>query len=520
MKRFLLSFLDSPKRVYVVFLDSLKKVKMDLEFLVLSGVYGAVLALIAIWIKLVIAEQKRIQSIKKEQGEKNRNENISNGAAGNDIPKILRSDECSSNEATSDEIDCCKEAATVSPRCDFVADYFNLISDLKPNEVRDLTQRTSESNENVHSQKSYDKQANNLTIYRANITEENALNMFVDFLKKHRNTDWSNWLKLPETVEDIYDLHEFYKILGRDEMTEFLSINNVNINKRNRTGWTPLHGAAFFGHFETVKDLIRSAAHVNSKDICGSSALHLAATNGHDETVKILIACGAEENSKNLQGSTPLHLAALCQGRDKTVKILIDLGADVNAKNRYGWTPLLNAAWMGRGETVKVLISSGADVNAKKDDGTTALYFAAKLGCDKTVKALIRSGAEVDSEKDTGSTPLHIAAELGHNQTVKILFRFGADINSKDNRGMTPLHLAAKSGHNKMVKTLIDRGAKMSAKDNDGCTALSFAIIKGDAETVKLLAAQKSFKTFKNCTFLPCYNQTKERVKMFMDKNS
>lgn len=98
------------------------------------------------------------------------------------------------------------------------------------------------------------------------------------FLNKHCETGWSNWLNLPEVVKDIYDLHEIFKVLGKqtignasfdlieytieliklfrsffvdlNEMTEIFRKNDMNINQKNLTGWTILHGAAFFGKFQ------------------------------------------------------------------------------------------------------------------------------------------------------------------------------------------------------------------------------------------------------------------------------
>jgi len=57
------------------------------------------------------------------------------------------------------------------------------------------------------------------------------------------------------------------------------------------------------GHKEIVELLIAKGADVNSKDKSGYTPLHGAAT---DVTVELLIAEGADVNAKGDDGSTPL----------------------------------------------------------------------------------------------------------------------------------------------------------------------------------------------------------------------
>ena len=58
---------------------------------------------------------------------------------------------------------------------------------------------------------------------------------------------------------------------------------------------TPLMGAAWFGHADTVVILLRHHADVNHKNRIGETALQLAKGHDHPDIVKLLIAAGAKE---------------------------------------------------------------------------------------------------------------------------------------------------------------------------------------------------------------------------------
>ena len=60
-------------------------------------------------------------------------------------------------------------------------------------------------------------------------------------------------------------------------------------NPDDRNGWTPLHWAAQFGHFEVCELLIANVIERNPEDIRGVTPLHSAASNGHIEVCELII---------------------------------------------------------------------------------------------------------------------------------------------------------------------------------------------------------------------------------------
>ena len=112
-------------------------------------------------------------------------------------------------------------------------------------------------------------------------------------------------------------------------------------------GHTPLVCAAEKGRLYIVKMLINKGANVNFKDITNVTALHGAAYFGHVEVCEFLIKkTEADLEAKDTENRTPLHYAVAgdCAKENdfqafKTVESLLKNGAKVNVDSLYG-TPL------------------------------------------------------------------------------------------------------------------------------------------------------------------------------------
>lgn len=107
--------------------------------------------------------------------------------------------------------------------------------------------------------------------------------------------------------------------------------------------------------------LARRPDSVNDYAADGFTPLGLAAFFGHLETVKQLLRAGADPNlpSKNRLGVIPLH-SALANGSKEIARVLIEAGSDVNRQSKEGWTPLHYTAHNGDRETSEFLLSKGA----------------------------------------------------------------------------------------------------------------------------------------------------------------
>jgi len=165
-----------------------------------------------------------------------------------------------------------------------------------------------------------------------------------------------------------------YEAISKDNFKKLQALitQGVDVNARDKEGWTPLQCTAELGHIRICQLLIQAGADIHAKSsMYGQTALHLAVEFGHLECCKYLIEAGADIHAKNEDGSTPLHLAA--EGQDEDICLhLIEAGADVNAQDKAGNKPI-DLLFEEEGELASLLRGSEKPVKkvpANKASGT------------------------------------------------------------------------------------------------------------------------------------------------------
>ncbi len=83
----------------------------------------------------------------------------------------------------------------------------------------------------------------------------------------------------------------------------------VDVNARDRQGWTALMRAANKGYVLLVEPLLTAGADPNLRAADGATALFMAAVHGHSEVVEVLMKAGAEVSIKGPKGKTPVDAA-------------------------------------------------------------------------------------------------------------------------------------------------------------------------------------------------------------------
>ena len=264
------------------------------------------------------------------------------------------------------------------------------------------------------------------------------------------------------------------------------------------TGFTGLHGAAFFGIAEIVAAVLDMKEwDVNATDCLGNTALTWAAEQGHERVVNMLLEREDvnPDRTDTQDGRTPLSWAAE-HGHEGVLKMLLER-KDVNpdqADIKYGRTPLLWAVEQGHEGVVKMLLER-QDVNPDQADteyGRTPLSWAAEHGHEGVVKMLLeREGVNPDHlDVQGGRTPISWAAEQGHEEVVKMLLeQEDVNPNQADTEYGTPLLWAAGQGHEGVVKMLLEReDVNPDQADTEyGRTPLLWAAGQGHEGVVKML---------------------------------
>jgi ankyrin repeat protein len=135
----------------------------------------------------------------------------------------------------------------------------------------------------------------------------------------------------------------------------------------HRTGWTPLHFAAFGGQPRVAELLLAHGAAVDAiaKNHFGNTPLQVGLLTRQGEVARVLLAHGANVGFAQTEGVTALHEAAF-SGDVDTVRMLLDAGADPNAKTgklddgREGVTPLAMALRRKHDDVAALLRARGA----------------------------------------------------------------------------------------------------------------------------------------------------------------
>jgi ankyrin repeat protein len=217
---------------------------------------------------------------------------------------------------------------------------------------------------------------------------------------------------------------------------------------RDRQGDVALAHAARMGRVGMVAALLAVDAptrevELNRPDVVGSTPLILAALADRGATAKQLIEAGADVNTVNAQGETALSAAAYNANFELASKLLAR-GAKAETVDRTGKSPILYAAARGADAIVAALLDAGIDANARYGADLTALMWAAGHadnapadGTLRTVRLLLARGAKPDLVDDRGRDALMIAAQLGHAEIVRVLLAAGAEKTRKDKTGKT-----------------------------------------------------------------------------------
>lgn len=153
---------------------------------------------------------------------------------------------------------------------------------------------------------------------------------------------------------------------------------------------TDLSDAAQMGDTERLTALLdKNRAFASMPDAQGYTPLHYAAYFGHYEMATYLLSIGADKAAVSMDPlrSQPLHAAA-SSGNRHVAGLLIDAGADPNAEQTGQWTPLHSAAAGGHAEIVTMLLAHGADPKRTSASGATPKDLAAERGHAACVSAL------------------------------------------------------------------------------------------------------------------------------------
>ncbi|XP_068729942.1 serine/threonine-protein phosphatase 6 regulatory ankyrin repeat subunit B-like isoform X2 [Montipora capricornis] len=273
---------------------------------------------------------------------------------------------------------------------------------------------------------------------------------------------------------------------------EVLFESNVDVNKRDCAGNTPLH---FARDITVAQGLLKRGASVTWKNVLGRSPLLEACIWGEMQLFEELLSkfSGRISEVKDKEGTTLLHLATISkveECRIDKINLLLSLGADVNEVNLCGRPAIVMACKNSDEHVARYLVQHGADPNLSDFFGHNALHscfldyplglldfgaFRPKSGLLKLLAPLM---ANVNVATATGMTALHLAAQRGKADDIRIILEAGGNPLTRDNLGRTPLHFSMFNPFPEVFQIMFDyckKGSDSLPTDDLGRSVLHYA---------------------------------------------
>lgn len=302
-----------------------------------------------------------------------------------------------------------------------------------------------------------------------NETEDTAL---------HFITTYARETSEPETYKEMLEV-------GR----KILSMN-VDVNKQNSKGYTPLLLAITSAHHEMIDELLQNPETdlnvVTSDGKCALQFALLSSKFNDFSIVQKLIQNGAETNEVHSDSGDNLLQFLIKSGAEEAATFMCD-HVNLNFKNRQEMTSLHLAAQKGLAKLVTKMLMCGASSNVQSgvQEQKTALHYAIEENKKEVVEAFVefKNLARDDDEKPdfnikstSGDSPLSLAMSLRHNDLVPLLIKGGADVNARNGQDLTLLHQAIIKESPETAIFLLEQGADMNALTADQESPLQLAI--------------------------------------------
>ena len=214
----------------------------------------------------------------------------------------------------------------------------------------------------------------------------------------------------------LYELHQAVKKGDLHRVSKLLSAprSNIDVNRRDRKGWTPLMYAvsAPEANVKLLRTLLHHGASIDQSDI-----VSFAIGIGDPQKIAVLIEAGADIRYQREHGYDALPDAV--HGRDvlhdphliELLHLLIANGVSLTGMSTYGESAVRVLSRIGRFDAVQVLLKAGANAN---DLNLTPLIEAVSFGSLTDVEAVIKSGVDLEERDFWERTAWLIAIQIGN----------------------------------------------------------------------------------------------------------
>ncbi|KAI6645723.1 KIF5C protein [Oopsacas minuta] len=291
-------------------------------------------------------------------------------------------------------------------------------------------------------------------------------------------------------------LSALHSAAGRGETILVKSlVPTYGVDCRDQSGRTSLMHSVIGGRHRCVSMLLKMRADIHTTDVNGRTALLWAAYYGHLEVLKVLIKHDKRVlDFTDPEGRTALHWATKPDNVDCLRLVAKHCSKDlITLQDKDDSNALMWAVLCGHPVHLNILLKQCPLSNLSQGDtmGHTPLHYAVGIGQESCCQVILKHAPEVALIPDIhGRCPIHLAiTETNSLEVLHTLLSLGhkySGINSTDKKMATALHWAAALNKLDMVKLLLEFGAVPDCKDLRGYTPLHYALNKSHKEVVKV----------------------------------
>ena len=294
----------------------------------------------------------------------------------------------------------------------------------------------------------------------------------------------------------------------------------VDVNHRNKEGWTPLDLAEYQGAEASAALLVKHGAQNGNGWRSERRAQDLDAVaeqlnegtlppvaraiiNDNQPLADRLLNSSPELVNTPLENGTTLLVLAVKHNKPKMISTLLKHKVNVNQVAYRGVNAVQVAAQRGDTATVKTLLAAGANPVHADDQGRDALISAIEESKSETASVLIRNILGEDSGskavkahlKEIGAPVdryILLATQHHADEALDALLPYATATAATDEQQRTALWFAAAEGNSKLIPKLLKAGIPADMADSHGRTPFIMAANSGCLECARqLLSASK-----------------------------
>ncbi|KAL4909755.1 hypothetical protein BDW74DRAFT_143666 [Aspergillus multicolor] len=290
------------------------------------------------------------------------------------------------------------------------------------------------------------------------------------------------------------DLERAVAMRNHDVTKRLLECGGIDVNHRNRDGYTAVETAVMNNDLPAVQLLLQNGGTISPRL---RSILSGKWRTWYRQTLQALSLTAF---SPRRSSYSPANNGLDGERLAKSLQVNVELGQYLpfrllkivgkQSQARDIGDQLLEAVSKSQYTMVELLVNEEVDLDVAVGlDGWAPLHEAVSRSDKRMVKLLLNGGANISFRAKNDATALDLALFQRDEHMTQILLNHGADVNAKASDGMTVLEKAVRKSSPIIVGLLVQHGANVNAKGKHGFTALEVAVILGQFETGEVLIA-------------------------------